>query len=115
MATCLQNYLVCIEMLGFSIAHHFTFTYSEYQRIKCQMQGIDNTVIGTEPLLLAEECDVPPCNIPLARQLSSPMSFSEAFWSSSVPRELLSDLKRYSVRGADSIIEERTTMTTRRF
>lgn len=101
-ATSLQNYLVCIEMLGFSIAHHYTFTHKEYRPMH---EGQDLF----ETLLLEDACDDSSYMAPNIRQLSTPMSFSQAFWSSSVPSDLICDIRRYS-RGTDSIIVNSLTL-----
>ena len=103
-AACLQSYLVCIEMLAFSIAHHYTFTYTEYEPKNHQL----HRAVSIESL---QEDYYDPYRIPVIRQLHAPMSFSQAFWSSTVPNETLNDIKRFS-RGASSIIAERTNIIT---
>ena len=140
------DYLVCVEMVGFSFAHMFTFTYKEYLPegmeakkksgiVGWLFEGVDkrrrnnrhnnssNTLNGNDgqhnqPQLqsaLLEEEEVIPCidehgNIdestyrPPASSSSSgfskledPLSLREAFWSSTVPRETLDDIKRLGV------------------
>mmetsp|Transcript_13522 Transcript_13522/g.20591 ORF Transcript_13522/g.20591 Transcript_13522/m.20591 type:complete len:479 (-) Transcript_13522:192-1628(-) len=86
-ATGLQDYLVCIEMLGFAIAHSFTFTYKEYvttyNRLDLEHHEGDESAMGT--------AYSPPSG---ARQLENPMSLRRALWSSAVPTETMNDIHR---------------------
>ena len=89
----LQAMLVCIEMLGFSIAHHFTFTYKEYA---INSQRVGNSGIEREINSICEDEDG--YHAPILRQLDKPMDAYSAFWSI-MPDEEFSDLARLR-RGA---------------
>lgn len=141
------DYLICVEMVFFSIGHMFTFTYKEYlpegmeERKKSGIVGwlfegvdkrrrttnhnssgnLDGNFNGNQPptlqsALLEGEEDVTPCidengNIAESSyyraprtssgsgfdKLEDPLSLREAFWSSTVPRETLDDIKRFGV------------------
>ena len=88
-----QNYLICVEMFCFAIAHAFTFTHKEYLPNRAgdyhQSSNGNNTrdPYGED----GEEDDFGP---PIIRTLDSPMAFRDAFWSSTVPNETLYDIKR---------------------
>ena len=69
----LIDYCVCIEMVLFAIAHSYTFTYTEYLPGRFQ-----NVAEGQ----------------PVPRTLQRPMRPQDALWSSTVPRETLTDIKR---------------------
>mmetsp|Transcript_46393 Transcript_46393/g.68503 ORF Transcript_46393/g.68503 Transcript_46393/m.68503 type:complete len:451 (+) Transcript_46393:292-1644(+) len=83
-ATALQDYLVCVEMLFFAIAHHVTFTYKEY------MGNAEGADVGEDEFNSYDG----EYRAPIIRTLQAPMSFSHAFWSSTVPKETLSDIRR---------------------
>ena len=79
----LIDYCICIEMVIFAIAHSYTFTYKEYlprhtgNNSDAEAQGNEGTY---QP--------------PVARTLTRPMRFQDAFWSSTVPEETLHDIQR---------------------
>jgi len=106
----LIDYCICVEMVGFAIAHSFTFTYKEYLP-----STVENAIVGYERVhqqrQLArentdnienrnnndgEECvsnsQEPSYHPP--EMLTRPMKFKEAFWSSTVPTETLHDIRR---------------------
>jgi len=92
----LIDYCIVIEMVGFAIAHSYTFTYKEY------LPG--NLPLPTEELNEDETTQIPTGEGVLARGQSStyrppatlhqPMKFKDAFWSSTVPKETLEDIQR---------------------
>lgn len=85
-ANALQDYLVCVEMFFFAIAHSFTFTHKEYL-------PTEDEVIGN-PFENDDEGDDAAYRPPTARTLHAPMDFKDAFWSSTVPNETLEEIKR---------------------
>ena len=78
----LQDYLVCIEMFLFAIAHSFTFTFQEYVSVYNELdmnRHGDNTTVG-------DQSYNPP---------SQPrMSARHALWSSAVPTETMMDIHK---------------------
>ena len=78
----LQDYLVCIEMFLFAIAHSFTFTFQEYVTVFNDLERNnhgDNSTIG-------DQSYSPP---------SQPrMSARHALWSSAVPTETMMDIHK---------------------
>ena len=88
----IQDYLVCIEMLFFAIAHTYTFTYKEY---------INNSF--TPDVEADSHSEDGSYRAPLVRKLATPMNFSRAFWSSTLPTETLNDIYRLQ-SGAKSVV-----------
>ena len=80
----LIDYCVCVEMVVFAIAHSYTFTYLEYLPSRFQNA--------------AEGHSVP-------RTLQRPMRPQDALWSSTVPRETLTDIQRMR-RGVNKVMTE---------
>ena len=80
----LIDYCIVVEMVGFAIAHSYSFTYKEYLPNNLPPEALE-----TDGILSAEELESrrlqrryrPPAT------LNTPMGFSDAFWSSTVPRE----------------------------
>ena len=114
----LQDLAVCVEMLAFAIAHNFTFSYRDYlldgtygaapsipyrelsppstgghteHRGVCLDDNTSRTVAGSSRI-----------SSPLIRQVSVPVSVKQAIWSSTVPKETISDIARLS-RGVSSL------------
>jgi hypothetical protein len=87
-ATGLQDYCICIEMVFFAIAHSYTFTYKEY-------------LPQSPPASIAS--DYCPPNI---RTLPHPMAFRDAFWSSTLPKETLNDIQRLR-NGVDNVMNQK--------
>jgi hypothetical protein len=91
----LIDYCICIEMVGFSIAHAYTFTYEEYLPATVQeaiaeyerVQTNDDSGNGTTPRT-ARATYRPPETLP------RPMKFKDAFWSSTLPSETFQDIRR---------------------
>lgn len=115
-ASGLQDYLICVEMFCFAIAHSYTFTHLEYTpgSIAAGDGGEGNA--GDERLLAGSDDDLSRYTYdtedrrrehededdyfyrapPTIRTLDAPMGFRDAFWSStSVPNEALSEIKRF--------------------
>lgn len=101
----LIDYCIVIEMVGFAIAHSYTFTYMEYlpgrlppaSQLSDEAVNVDNDDNdnngGDAPQSRIYQ---PPATLP------QPMRFRDALWSSTVPNETLQDihLLRTGVDGA---------------
>jgi len=105
----LIDYCICVEMVGFAIAHSFTFTYKEYLP-----STVENAIVGYEQVQQQQlprnnsgntensnnddgegsvaESQEPSYHPP--EMLTRPMKFKDAFWSSTVPTETLHDIRR---------------------
>lgn len=86
-ANALQDYLVCVEMFFFAIAHSFTFTHIEYLPTEEELRI--NPFSEND-----DESDNAAYRPPTARTLHAPMDFRDAFWSSTVPNETIEEIKR---------------------
>lgn len=102
MANGLIDYCICIEMVGFAIAHAFTFTYKEYlpstveEAMATYERAAQEQQDGSsdeEDRGGSEEGQGGPAYHP-PETLSRPMKFKDAFWSSTVPNETLHDIRR---------------------
>jgi hypothetical protein len=99
----LIDYCVCIEMVGFAIAHAYTFTYTEYLPANVE-QALSNhnrennggDASGENPSTYN-----PPSTLP------RPMRFKDAFWSSTVPSETIQDIRRLR-RGVDGVVSQQS-------
>lgn len=100
-ANFLIDYCICVEMVGFAIAHSFTFTYQEYlpSRLEDIMGGYEqvqqqlpssNNDANNGP----EENHPPPETYHPPEMLQRPMNFKEAFWSSTVPTDTIQDIRQ---------------------
>ena len=116
----LQDLAVCVEMLAFSIAHNFTFSYRDYlldgtseTTLSIPYRELSPTSIGDdfERRHMSLDSDPPKRSspdssisiwVPSIRQVSAPMSVKQAIWSSTVPRETISDIAKLS-RGVSSL------------
>jgi hypothetical protein len=98
----IQDYLVCVEMLFFAIAHTYTFTYKEYINYNQSSfsTGVAEDDIGYSS---GSEDEDGSFRAPLVRRLSTPMHFSRALLSSTIPSETLSDIYRLQ-SGAKSVV-----------
>ena len=119
----IQDYLICVEMFGFAIAHGITFTEQEYlptgyngrsNRSGTAVEGsgaISSGIgyhrsrlrpsTGRQGLEYHEEMEHNDHNEddvdyrpPMIRTLHTPMGIRDAFWSSTVPTEALEDIRR---------------------
>jgi len=107
----LIDYCICVEMVGFAIAHSFTFTYKEYlpstvenaivdyHQVQQQQQrqllrnnsgNIESSNDNSEGAVA--DSQEPPYHPP--EMLTRPMKFKDAFLSSTVPTETLHDIRR---------------------
>jgi hypothetical protein len=96
----LINYCIVIEMIGFAIAHSYTFTYKEYlpsnlpPEVCAGEGGPNDNGNGSDMNLERSESSghregyVPPAT------LHEPMKFKDAFWSSTLPNETIKDIQR---------------------
>eukprot|EP00551_Chaetoceros_affinis_P006853 CAMPEP_0203677598 /NCGR_PEP_ID=MMETSP0090-20130426/28751_1 /ASSEMBLY_ACC=CAM_ASM_001088 /TAXON_ID=426623 /ORGANISM="Chaetoceros affinis, Strain CCMP159" /LENGTH=492 /DNA_ID=CAMNT_0050544531 /DNA_START=65 /DNA_END=1543 /DNA_ORIENTATION=+ len=103
----LQDYLICVEMFCFAIAHAFTFTHKEYlpNRSSSNDGGQGGNAYGDEG---TDEDDIGP---PIIRTLNTPMGFRDALWSSTVPNETFDDIKRTISSGvSDSAFNQSAEM-----
>ena len=116
----LQDLAVCVEMLAFAIAHNFTFSYRDYlldgtseTTLTTPFRELSPTSIGEDferrqVSLGADSLKRPPSGSsisilgPTIRQVSAPMSVKQAIWSSTVPKETISDIAKLS-RGVSSL------------
>jgi Organic solute transporter Ostalpha len=120
----LIDYCIVLEMVGFAIAHSYTFAYTEYlpgsvptPEMICQQQQQQeqeqNEAFANEMGQCAD--DARPRNPSLhSRNVSSyrppatldqPMKFRDALWSSTMPRETIQDIQRLRT-GFDSALQE---------
>jgi len=137
-ASGLQDYLVCVEMFCFAIAHKFTFTHLEY--LPGHNGGVEGRHRGgMEEQLLGssdddgggggvahrmdeagyrfedfgeEEEEEDFYKTPTIRTLNAPMGFLDAFWSStSVPNETLNEIKRFRNGVSDQVMNQSSELT----
>lgn len=85
-----QDYLICIEMFFFALAHGFTFTHKEYLPLRSGT-SIHGRFHNNSEDSLSDYQDFQP---PVIRTLNTPMTFRDAFWSSTVPNETFHDIRR---------------------
>ena len=88
----LIDYCIVVEMVGFAIAHSYTFTYKEYLPNNIPSDALDH--IATNEAVLNEEPSQQTRRYRPPATLHTPMGFSDAFWSSTVPRETFQDMQR---------------------
>ena len=136
-ASGLQDYLVCVEMFCFAIAHAYTFTHLEYlpghgggvrrgdgdeERLLGNGGGAaggldigarDRNKAGYTYDELGEEGEEADFyKPPTIRTLNAPMGFRDAFWSStSVPNETLSEIKRFRNGVSDQVMNQSSELT----
>jgi len=120
----LIDYCICIEMVGFAIAHAFTFTYKEYLP-----STVEEAIATYEQVQQEQENNGdgeggdgsggsrrgPAYHPP--ETLTRPMKFKDAFWSSTVPKETLQDIRRLQngVDRAAAQISDPGTISLRNF
>jgi Organic solute transporter Ostalpha len=125
----LIDYCIVLEMVGFAIAHSYTFAYTEYlpgsvptpemicQQQQQQQQQQQNEALAGGEGSEGEQCaDNPRLRNPSLHNrnvasyrppatLDQPMKFRDALWSSTMPRETLQDIQRLRT-GFDSALQE---------
>jgi len=108
----LINYCIVIEMIGFAIAHSYTFTYKEYLPGSipddlCQEEGEnageETNLDGSQSTHRGARATYRP-----PATLHQPMKFKDAFWSSTLPRETIKDIQRLR-SGIDSAMHNATS------
>jgi Organic solute transporter Ostalpha len=118
----LIDYCIVLEMVGFAVAHSYTFAYTEYlpgsvptPEMICQQQQEQSEAFAEANE--AGQCpDNPRVRNPSlhSRDVSSyrppatldqPMKFRDALWSSTMPRETIQDIQRLRT-GFDSALQE---------
>ena len=77
-ATGIQDYLICVEMLFFAVAHSYTFSYAEYMTL---VSGGDDALVANDSYGFVT------ASYPQASTVR------EAFWNSTVPTEITDDIK----------------------
>jgi len=100
----LIDYCVCIEMVGFAIAHSYTFTYSEYlpatiQEAMQQYEELQQQEEGNPDNDNNISSYHPPDTLP------TPMNFRDAFVSSTLPSETIRDIRRLR-NGVEQAVDE---------
>jgi len=95
-------------MLFFAIAHRFTFTYKEYVSGGADVWETNSVVLSSGGGDDGERDDYDNGGYrpPIIRHLYEPMSFSQAFWSSTVPNETLSDIAKMSTGNGYTIVNQ---------
>ena len=83
----IQDYLICVEMLFFAIAHSYTFSYTEYMTL---VGGGDDALLASDTYGFITASSYPEAG-----------SFRDALWNSSVPSETVTDIKHLA-RGTKS-------------
>ena len=105
----LTNYAICVEMIGFAIAHSYTFTYKEYlpgnlppaSSFPGAVHDVGNAEESSGVVVSAPTTTTLPTS-PANRvntyrppaTLPERMKFKDAFWSSTVPKETIQDIQR---------------------
>lgn len=103
----LIDYCICIEMVGFAIAHAYTFTYEEYlpstvQAAMAEYERVQTNDVGGGNEATPRRASAtyrPPETLP------RPMKFKDAFWSSTLPSETIQDIRRLQ-NGVDRAISQ---------
>lgn len=120
----LIDYCVVLEMVGFAIAHSYTFAYTEYlpgsvptPEMICQQQHQQENEAfaeASETGQCADNARSRNASLRRSRDVSSyrppatleqPMKFRDALWSSTMPRETIQDIQRLRT-GFDSALQE---------
>jgi len=117
----IQDYLICVEMLGFAVAHGITFTEKEYlpagygdnngdeSGTGGMLSGGDDTRRGLlsshEEMEYRENNGDGEYQAPTIRTLHSRGNVSDAFWSATLPKEALDDIRRLRKGVSSSQVE----------
>ena len=93
----LIDYCIVIEMVGFAIAHSYTFTYKEYlpENIPQRQENAADQggcIEGEDRANSSSTWDQLGYRPPAT--LTSPMDFKDAFWSSAMPQDMREDIQR---------------------
>ena len=111
------DYCIVVEMVGFAIAHSYTFTYTEYLPGRFPHSNSSNEPDGENEVSRALLSDDELCPQPQHERvhphyrppstLPERMRFRDALWSSTVPHETLQDIERLRAGVLDSVIHQR--------
>jgi hypothetical protein len=103
----LIDYCIVIEMIGFSIAHSYTFTYKEYLPSNLLEGGTEGGEgpTNTDSNLDGSESSQQRGTYRPPATLNEPMKFKDAFWSSTLPKETIKDIQRLH-SGVDSAMHQ---------
>lgn len=109
-AVFLQDYLIVAEMFLFAVAHHFFFSYKEYQNNNdlsslLLSSSFSSSGAGAGVGRVGAGLGDTHTHTATIRTLNNPMSMKEAFWNSSVPTETFDDIQRLR-RGAQRVVTE---------
>lgn len=109
----LIDYCVCIEMVGFAIAHSYTFTYTEYlpstvqqamddyEQLLQEQHGEEGNIDDNNNANNRSASYRPPDTLP------TPMRFRDALISSTLPSETIRDIRRLR-NGVEQAVGEAT-------
>lgn len=106
----LIDYCIVVEMVGFAIAHSFTFTYKEYlpgRLPEASSQHTDTPTTTTTSTVDNQQQNRDQRYCP-PTTLEEPLHFRDALWSSTVPRETLHDIRRLRTDAMQDIRRIRT-------
>jgi hypothetical protein len=106
----LIDYCIVIEMVGFAIAHSYTFTYTEYLPGRLPppssaQASVANAEDGDDDDDLNGEAPSRRHPYRPPATLHRPMKFRDALWSSTVPHETIQDIQRLRA-GIDGVLNE---------
>jgi hypothetical protein len=106
------DYCIVVEMVGFAIAHSYTFTYTEYLPGRWPQSNSTDTSTLIDSSAAVQNGDRYNCSESTSPQryrppatLPQPMRFRDALWSSTVPHETLQDIQRLRV-GVDGVLSQ---------
>jgi len=110
----LIDYCIVVEMVGFAIAHSYTYTYKEYlpghlpSVVSMHEQPHDRMVENGDDendLDQSQTSRGRACNYRPPATLDRPMGFRDALWSSTLPKETFQDIQKLRT-GIDFAVEE---------
>jgi Organic solute transporter Ostalpha len=105
------DYCIVVEMVGFAIAHSYTFTYMEYLPGRWPQSNSNETsiLLGIPSEQNGDGRNCPESSSPHhycpPATLPEPMRFRDALWSSTVPHETLQDIQRLRV-GVEGVLSQ---------
>lgn len=88
----LIDYCIVIEMVGFAIAHSYTFTYKEY--LPSNLPPVSRESLGTSDHANGADNQERRNTYHPPTTLAHPMNFRDALWSSTLPKETFEDIQR---------------------
>lgn len=101
----LIDYCIVIEMVGFAIAHSYTFTYTEYlpSNLPAARRSTQQCESGGDSSFNNASSNGTTYRPPAT--LEHPMKFRDALWSSTMPNEVAEDIQRLRT-GFDSALQD---------